>query len=92
MKFLIKLFIKDSENTKNPKVREKYSILSGVAGIICNIILFFVKMFSGIATGSMAIFADAFNNLSDCGSSVISVASARLSNRRPDKDHPFGHG
>jgi len=92
LKFLIRLFIKDSENTSSPKVREQYSMLSGISGIICNLVLFFVKMLSGLATGSMAIFADAFNNLSDCGSSVISVIGARLSNRRPDKDHPFGHG
>ena len=92
MKFLIRLFIKDSENTSSPKVREQYSMLSGISGIICNLVLFFVKMFSGLVTGSMAIFVDAFNNLSDCGSSVISVISARLSNLRPDKDHPFGHG
>ena len=92
MKFLIKLFIKDYNNVENTAVREKYSVLSGVVGILCNIVLFLVKLFSGIVTGSIAIFADAFNNLSDCGSSIISIASAKLSNRSPDREHPFGHG
>ena len=92
MKFLIRFFIKDSENIQNPKVREKYSVLSGITGIILNLVLFLVKLISGIITGSVAIEADAFNNLSDCGSSVVSIAASRLSNRRPDKDHPFGHG
>lgn len=92
MNFLIKLFIKNHEDTLNKDVREKYSVLSGVTGIILNLILFGAKCFASFAMGSMAVLADAFNNLSDCGSSVISIASAKLSNQRPDKEHPFGHG
>ncbi|MBR4030192.1 MAG: cation transporter [Clostridia bacterium] len=92
MNFLIKLFIKDYKDTNNKDVREKYCVFSGIAGIILNLILFGVKAFSAFAMGSMAVLADAFNNLSDTASSVISVAGAKLSNRRPDKEHPFGHG
>ncbi len=92
MNFLIKMFIKNYEDTQNKDVREKYSVLSGIMGIILNLVLFSVKCFASFLMGSMAVLADAFNNLSDCGSSVISIASAKLSNRRPDKEHPFGHG
>ncbi len=92
MNFIIKMFIKNHEDTQNKDVREKYSVLSGITGIILNLVLFGVKCLASFIMGSMAVLADAFNNLSDCGSSVISIASAKLSNRRPDKEHPFGHG
>ncbi len=89
---LIKLFIPDYKNTTDKFVREKYGTLSGVLGIICNIVLFAVKLIIGTIMGSIAITSDAFNNLSDMGTSVMSVISAKMSNRRPDADHPFGHG
>lgn len=92
MNFLIKMFIKNYDDTQNKDVREKYCVLSGITGIILNLVLFGVKCLASFIMGSMAVLADAFNNLSDCGSSVISIASAKLSNRRPDKEHPFGHG
>jgi len=91
-KLLLRLFIKDYKNTSDKKVRERYGTLSGVLGIICNLVLFLVKMVIGTLMSSIAITSDAFNNLSDMGSSVMAIISAKMSNRRPDADHPFGHG
>jgi cation diffusion facilitator family transporter len=91
-KLLIKIFIKDSENIQDSSVRDKYGYFAGVVGIIFNLLLFFIKLFVGIITGSIAITADAFNNLSDTISSVITILGFRLSNIPPDKEHPFGHG
>ncbi len=92
IKLLAKWFIKNSENTADRYVREKYGVLSGVLGIICNLFLFCVKLVIGTLMNSIAITSDAFNNLSDCGSSVVSVISAKMSNMHPDTEHPFGHG
>ncbi len=91
-KFLVRLFIKKAEQVDDKKVREQYSVLCGGVGICCNILLFLTKFIVGILTGSVAVFTDAFNNLSDSASSVITILSAKLSNRNPDKEHPFGHG
>ncbi len=88
---LIKLFVKDID-PKNPKCREKFGTLSSVAGMICNLILFCSKFLIGIISGSIAITADAFNNLSDLGSCLISMLGMKLAARPADKDHPFGHG
>ncbi|MBE6904552.1 MAG: cation transporter [Ruminococcaceae bacterium] len=90
IKLLIKLFIKDSESESVK--REKYGVLGGTLGIICNLLLFCLKLTIGAFMKSIAVISDAFNNLSDCGSSVISIIGAKMSNRRPDKEHPFGHG
>ena len=92
IKLLIKKFIHDSDNTQDNKVREAYSVLTGVLGIICNLFLFIVKISIGGFMRSMAIISDAFNNLSDIGSSLISIIGAKLSNKKPDREHPFGHG
>ena len=91
-KLLIRLFIKDSENTNDIRVREKYGILSGAVGIFCNIILTLAKFIIGALTGSIAVTADAFNNLSDAGSSAVTLFSFKLSNLPADDNHPFGHG
>ena len=91
-KLLLSIFIKDYKNTSDKLVREKYGTLSGVLGIICNLALFLVKIIIGTLMGSMAITSDAFNNLSDMGSSIMAIISAKMSTRRPDADHPFGHG
>lgn len=91
-KLLIKLFIKDSENTADPAVRSRYGVLSGVVGIVCNILLTAAKFVVGSVTGSIAITADAANNLSDAGSSAVTLASFKLANRPADDEHPFGHG
>lgn len=91
-RFLIKLFIKDYNNTKDPAVRIRYGIFSGVVGIIANIILCAVKIIAGILTGAVSIIADAINNLSDAASSIISLIGFKMSGKPADKDHPFGHG
>ena len=90
--FLASLFIKDSKNYKAPAVRQAYGVLSGAVGIGLNILLFFGKWLAGTISGSIAITADAFNNLSDAGSSIITLIGFRLSGQEPDPEHPFGHG
>ena len=90
--FLASLFIKDSKNYKEPSVRQAYGVLSGTVGIGLNILLFFGKWLAGTISGSTAITADAFNNLSDAGSSIITLIGFRLSGQEPDPEHPFGHG
>ena len=92
IRLLVKWFIKNHNDTTNQNVREKYGVLGGVLGIICNIILFVVKLIIGIIVNAFSIVSDAFNNLTDSMSSIISVISAKFSNKKPDKDHPFGHG
>ncbi len=92
IKFLIKRFVPDYEDTKNPIIREKYSVLAGVLGLFCNVFLFLVKFFIGTLMGSIAIISDAFNNLSDTGTALISIIGAKLANKKPDREHPFGHG
>lgn len=91
-KLLIKLFIKDSENITDPAVRSRYGALSGIVGIVCNVLLTAAKFVVGSVTGSIAITADAANNLSDAGSSAVTLASFKLANRPADDEHPFGHG
>ena len=89
---LIKLFIKDSENTSDSKVRGKYGILSGCVGIALNALLGLCKFIVGSLTGSIAITADAVNNLSDAGSSAVTVFGFKMASKPADEDHPFGHG
>ena len=91
-KLLIKLFVKDSENLENSKVRTSYGILTSIIGIICNIILFAVKIVIGFMVNSISIMADAVNNLSDAAASIVSFVGVKLANRPADKEHPFGHG
>lgn len=89
---LSRLFIKDYQNYSDPEVRTGYGMLCGSAGIVLNTLLFLIKFFAGILSHSIAITADAFNNLSDAGSSVITLFGFRLGNAKPDLDHPYGHG
>lgn len=89
---LSKLFIKDRENTKSPAVRQAYGVLCGGLGIALNLLLFGIKFISGFISGSIAITADAFNNLSDAASSVITLIGFKIAGQKPDQDHPFGHG
>lgn len=89
---LAKIFIKNNQDTESPKVRQAYGILSGMAGIFFNIILFCGKLFAGLLSRSIAITADAFNNLSDAGSSVITLIGFKMAGQKPDPNHPFGHG
>lgn len=89
---LLRLFIKNHQDTKNPDVREKYGYLGSVTGIIINIFLAAAKYLIGVITNSIAITADAVNNLSDSVSCVITLVSFKMANMKPDKEHPFGHG
>lgn len=89
---LIRIFIKDSKSISSPQVRAKYGMLSGFAGITVNIILCIVKFAVGAITGSIAITGDAFNNLSDAASSVVSLFGFKLASKPADKEHPYGHG
>ena len=88
---LPRLFIRDHENTASPKVRAAYGTLSGIVGIVVNLLLFAGKFAAGTISGSIAISADAFNNLSDAGSSIVSLVSFRIAAKPADRDHPFGH-
>lgn len=92
IKLIIKACIADSENITDGNVRTRYGTLAGILGIILNLILFAVKLFSGIAVNSIAVISDSFNNLSDMGSSLVAAIGMKMSNRRPDREHPFGHG
>ena len=89
---LVKLFLKNADDVRNPAVRERYGLLSGVVGIVLNLLLSAGKFFAGLATASISITADAFNNLSDAGSSVVTLVGFRLAGQKADDDHPFGHG
>lgn len=89
---LVKAFIKDYKNITNPEVRMKYGILGGCVGIALNIILCLMKFFVGSVTGSIAITADAVNNLSDAGSSAVTVFGFKMAGKPADREHPFGHG
>lgn len=91
-KALIRLFIRDAENTRDARVRERYGVLSGAVGIACNVFLFILKVVIGLVTGSISIAADAFNNLSDGLSCMISIVGFKVSGKAPDEKHPFGYG
>lgn len=89
---LIKLFVKDYKNTGDAKVRNSYGVLSGIVGIILNILFSAFKIIFGRITASISITADGYNNLFDAGSSIINLAGFKISGKPADKDHPFGHG
>ena len=92
IKLLTKLFIKDHENVTNAAVRRAYGTMCSLYGIFLNLLLFAGKYFAGVISGSVAITADAFNNLSDAGSSIITLLGFAIAGKKPDPDHPFGHG
>lgn len=89
---LARLFIPDHTNYTAPRVREGYGVLCGVMGIVLNTLLFAGKLAAGLFSGSIAVMADAFNNLADAGSSVMTMLGFKLAGRKPDPEHPFGHG
>lgn len=89
---LAKMFIKDYANTSNARVRHAYGVLCGAAGVFFNILLFSIKLVAGYISGSVAIVADAFNNLSDAGSSIVTMVGFKMAGQKPDPEHPFGHG
>lgn len=90
--WLIKHVIKNGEEIKNPEVRRQYGALCSMVGIGLNVFLFAGKYLAGLLSGSIAIMADAFNNLSDAGSSMITLIGFKFAGMKPDKEHPFGHG
>ena len=92
IRLLTKWFIRNNENVKDPAVRRAYGQLCAFVGIGLNVLLFLGKFFAGTLSGSIAVTADAFNNLSDAGSSVVTLLGFRLAGRKPDPEHPFGHG
>lgn len=91
-KLLVAMFIKNKDDILNPNVRKAYGTLTGTVGIICNIFLFIIKFAAGIITSSISITADAFNNLSDAGSSIVTLIGFRMAGKPADVDHPYGHG
>lgn len=90
--FLVRHFIKDYKDVEKVSVRTAYGVLASTVGIFCNILLFGVKFTVGLLLHSVSVTADAFNNLSDAGSSVISFVGVRMAEKPADRDHPFGHG
>lgn len=89
---LAKKFIKNYKDYKNAEVRHAYGVLCGAVGVVFNLILFSLKLFAGFISGSVAIMADAVNNLSDAGSSIITMIGFKMASKKPDPEHPFGHG
>ena len=89
---MINRFIKNSSNVKDDKVRNSYGMFGGIVGILINVLLFIIKLSVGLLVSSIAIIADAFNNLSDAASSLITILGFKLSSKPADREHPFGHG
>lgn len=89
---LIRLFVKNPEDVKNMEVRTRYGVLGSITGIFCNVLLFLCKFLAGVFMHSIAVMADAFNNLSDAASNIISFVGVKMASKPADKDHPFGHG
>ena len=90
--FLIEHFVKDYEDVEKISVRTAYGVLASIVGIFCNVFLFAVKFTIGVIAHSVSVMADAFNNLSDAGSSIISFIGVKMAEKPADRDHPFGHG
>lgn len=90
--FLVRHFVKDHEETEKVSVRTAYGVLASMVGIFCNVFLFVVKWLIGFFLQSISVMADAFNNLSDAGGSVIGLVGVKMAEKPADKDHPFGHG
>ena len=89
--WLLRSFVKNSEDLESPKVRSRVGVLAGVTGIVCNLLMFLGKLLVGIMTASVSITADALNNLSDATSSVVTMLGFWLGSRPADDDHPYGH-
>ena len=90
--FLVNKFVKDSTNIESTEVRTRYGMLASVVGIFCNVLLFSIKLVIGLILSSLAVTADAFNNLSDAASSIISFVGVKMAGKPADAEHPFGHG
>lgn len=90
--FLVKKLIKNSENVQDAQVRTRYGVVASTVGVLCNLLLFTGKFLAGVVMQSIAVTADAFNNLSDAASSIISFVGMKMASKPADKEHPFGHG
>lgn len=90
--WILKRFVKDYKNTEDPKVRASYGKVSGIVGIVCNVVLCTLKLFIGFISSSVSIMADAVNNFTDASSSIISLLGFKLAEKPADSDHPYGHG
>lgn len=90
--FLVHRFVKNYEHTEDIQVRTSYGVLSSIVGILCNILLFIVKFLIGFLLSSISVMADAWNNLSDAASSIISYVGVKMAEKPADEEHPFGHG
>lgn len=90
--FLVRHFVKDYEQVEKVSVRTAYGMMASMVGIFCNVLLFIVKAAVGIILHSVSVTADAFNNLSDAGSSLVGLIGVKMAGKPADKDHPFGHG
>lgn len=90
--FLVRRFVKNYEHTETVAVRTAYGVLASMVGIFCNVFLFLVKGAIGIVLHSISVTADAFNNLSDAGSSIIGLVGVKMAEKPADEEHPFGHG
>ena len=88
---LLRLFVKDADNTENPKVRAAIGTLSGLTGIVCNLLLLAFKLLVGTLTGSVSITADAMNNLSDASGSIVTFIGFRVADKPADDHHPYVH-
>ena len=91
VKYIIKKLVPNYENVTDGKVRAAYGMVGGIVGVVLNVILFAVKFILGSLMQSIGIISDSFNNLSDTGSSLVSMLGIKLSNKKPDREHPFGH-
>ena len=91
IQFLIRHFVPDHEQTQQPQVRQRYGVLAAVVGILSNIFLFLIKALVGLLFHSISITADAVNNLSDAGSSVITLLGFKIAGKPADPEHPYGH-
>lgn len=89
---MLQVFVKNYQNTADETVRKNYGFFSSITGIVCNILLFVLKYALGVITGSVSVISDAFNNLSDSGSCIITLIGYKMAAKPADKDHPFGHG
>ena len=88
---LLRLFVKHASDTSDPAVRAGYGRLAGVTGIVCNLLLFALKLLAGTISGSVSITADAVNNLSDASGSIVTLVGFKLASRPADNEHPYGH-
>ncbi len=89
---LFKYLIPSKTHSLSTATRERYGVAAGIVGVVCNLILFAIKLPAGILSGSISIQSDAFNNLSDMGSSITAIIGSKIAAQQPDREHPFGHG